>query len=40
MAESKEYGYFTEYEKRNAEEQENIYKTLEEIGMDVIECLL
>ena len=33
------YGYFTEEEKNNAEEQENIYNALKVTGIDVIECL-
>lgn len=33
------YGYFTEEEKSNAEEQENIYSALKATGIDVIECL-
>lgn len=33
------YGYFTEKEKCNAEEQENIYNDLKTVGIDVIECV-
>lgn len=33
------YGYFTEEEKSNAEEQENIFNALKATGIDVIECL-
>lgn len=33
------HGYFTEEEKKNAEEQENIYNALKDMGIDVIECL-
>ena len=32
-------GNFTEEEKNNAEEQENIYNALKVTGIDVIECL-
>lgn len=33
------YGYFSEEEKRNAEEKEKIYKALQVVGINVIECL-
>lgn len=33
------YGYFTEKEIKNAEEQENIYNALKTTGIDVIECV-
>lgn len=33
------YGYCTEKEKSNAEEQENIYNALKTVGIDVIECV-
>lgn len=33
------YGYFTEDEIRNAEEQENIYNALKDARIDVIECV-
>lgn len=33
------YGYFTEKEKSNAEEQENIYNALKTVGINVIECV-
>lgn len=33
------YGYFTENEIKNAEEQENIYNALKDNEIDVIECL-
>ena len=33
------YGYFTENEIKNAEEQENIYNALKDSGIDVIECI-
>lgn len=33
------YGYFTEKEIKNAEEQESIYNALKDVGINVIECL-
>lgn len=33
------YGYFTEKEIKNAEEQENIYNALKDYGIGVIECI-
>lgn len=33
------YGYFTENEIKNTEEQENIYNALKDNEIDVIECL-
>lgn len=33
------YGYFSEDEIKNAEEQENIYNALKDAGIDVIECI-
>lgn len=33
------YGYFSEDEIKNAEEQEYIYNALKDAGIDVIECL-
>ena len=36
---SEKYGYFSEKEAINAEEQENIYATLKTAGIEVIECL-
>ena len=34
-----EHGYFSEEERQRAEETENIYNTLKESGIDVIECI-
>lgn len=33
------YGYFSEEEKKNSEEQEVIYSALETAGINVIECI-
>lgn len=34
------YGFFTEEERRNVEEQEMIYNTLNKNGIEVIECVI
>lgn len=34
-----QYGYFSEYEKKTAEEKEEMYNTIKNMGIDVIECV-
>lgn len=34
-----QYGYFSEYEKKTAEEKEEMYNTIKNLGIDVIECV-
>lgn len=33
------YGYFSDYEKEQAEQEEETFKTLQDAGIEVIECI-
>lgn len=33
------YGYFSDYEKEKAEQEENTFKILQNAGIEVIECI-
>lgn len=37
---NEKYGYFSEEEKSNAEEQKKIYNTLNENGVEIINCVI